>query len=205
MVQSVEKSLSPDEYLDWEEDQPTKHEYFHGRIYAMTGGSLEHVTVIQNLGLSLGNRLRGGSCRVFTSELRVKVSETGLYTYPDVTVVCGEMELDRRTKSVTLLNPTLIVEVLSSSTEAYDRGDKFAHYRSLPSLTDYLLISTTSAKAEHFQRQSDGDWLLTARSGIEAILTIKTLGIVLPCAEIYEFVEFPTVPVLVSHSDCSAD
>ncbi len=205
MVQSVEKSLSPDEYLDWEEDQPTKHEYFHGRIYAMTGGSLEHVTVIQNLGLSLGNRLRGGSCRVFTSELRVKVSETGLYTYPDVTVVCGEMELDRRTKSVTLLNPTLIVEVLSSSTEAYDRGDKFAHYRSLPSLTDYLLISTTSAKAEHFQRQSDGDWLLTARSGIEAILTIKTLGIVLPCAEIYEFVEFPLVPVLVSHSDCSAD
>lgn len=205
MVQSVEKSLSPDEYLDWEEDQPTKHEYFHGRIYAMTGGSLEHVTVIQNLGLSLGNRLRGGSCRVFTSELRVKVSETGLYTYPDVTVVCGEMELDRRTKSVTLLNPTLIVEVLSSSTEAYDRGDKFAHYRSLPSLTDYLLISTTSAKAEHFQRQPEDDWLLTVRSGIEASLTIKTLGIVLPCAEIYEFVEFPTVPVLVSHSDCSAD
>ncbi|MCW3096661.1 MAG: hypothetical protein JWL77_2279 [Chthonomonadaceae bacterium] len=205
MVQSAEKTMLPDEYLNWEEDQPTKHEYFHGRVYAMTGGSLEHITIIQNLGLSLGNRLKGGGCRVFTSELRVKVDATGLYTYPDAVVVCGEMQLDRRTKSVTLLNPTLIIEVLSASTEAYDRGDKFAHFRTLPSLTDYILISTTSAQVEHFQRQPDGDWLLTVRSGLETTLTLKTLGIELPFAEIYEFVEFPLVPVLVSHSDSAAD
>jgi Uma2 family endonuclease len=201
MVQPLEQTISPEEYLDWEEDQLEKHEFFYGRIYAMTGGSLEHVTVIQNLGLSLGNRLRGGKCRVFTSELRVKVNETGLYTYPDVSVVCGEMQLDRRTKSVTLLNPTLIIEVLSSSTEAYDRGDKFNHYRRLPSLTDYILVSTRSAQVEHYQRQPDGDWLLTVRTGSDSKLKIKTLGIELPFADIYEFVKFPPTPVLVSHAD----
>lgn len=204
-MQSADKFLTPEAYLDWEEDQPTRHEYFHGRIYAMTGGSLEHVTVIQNLSLSLGTRLRGKNCRIFASELRVKVSETGLYTYPDVTVVCGEMELDRRTRSVTLLNPTLIIEVLSPSTEAYDRGDKFNHYRRLTSLTDYLLISTRSAQVEHFQCQKDGDWLLTVRSGLDATLTIKALDIDLPFTEIYECVEFPVVPVLVSHSDPEED
>ena len=205
MVQPLEKTISPEEYLDWEEDQPTKHEYFHGRIYAMTGGSLEHVTVIQNLGASLSNRLRGGKCRVFTSELRVKVDATGLYTYPDASVVCGEMQLDRRTKSVTLLNPTLIIEVLSPSTEAYDRGDKFNHYRRLPSLTDYILISTRSAQVEHFQRHEDENWLLTVRTGNEATLTIKALGIELPFTEIYEYVEFPAIPVLVSHADSEPD
>lgn len=201
MVQLAEKSVSPDEYLDWEEDQPTKHEYFHGRIYSMTGGSLEHVTIIQNLGLALGNRLRGGKCRVFTSEMRLKVSETGLYTYPDVAVVCGEMQLDRRTKSVTLLNPTLIIKVLSSSTEAYDRGDKARHYRRLPSLTDYILLTTTTPQIEHFHRQENGDWLLTERAGLENSIKIKSLDIELPFAEIYEFVEFPLVPVLVSHAN----
>jgi Uma2 family endonuclease len=205
MVQTAEKTITPDEYLSWEEDQPTKHEYFHGRIYAMTGGSVEHATIILNLGASFLGRLRGKNCRVFTSELRVKVSETGLYTYPDTVIVCGEMQLDRRTKSQTLLNPTLIIEVLSPSTEAYDRGDKFAHYRTLPSLTDYILISTTSPQVEHFQRQPNGDWLLTVRSGLDMRLTIKTLGIELPFADIYEFVEFPIVPVLVSHSDSAAD
>ena len=205
MVQSVNMFLSPDEYLDWEEDQQGRHEYFYGRIYAMTGGSLEHVTVIQNLAACLGNRLRGGKCRAFTSEMRVKVDATGLYTYPDATVVCGEMQLDRRTKSVTLLNPTLIVEVLSPSTEAYDRGEKFAHYRRVASLTDYILISTTSAQVEHFLRQPDGVWLLTVRSGLEANLEIKALGIDLPFTEIYEYVEFPLVSGLVSYSDTSAD
>ena len=201
MVQPLEQTISPEEYLDWEEDQQYKNEFFHGRIYAMTGGSLEHAAIILNLGAALLNRLRGQSCRVFVSETRIKVNETGLYTYPDVTVVCGEMQLDRSTKSVTLLNPTLIIEVLSASTEAYDRGDKFHHYRRLPSLTDYILISTRSAQVEHFHRQPDGDWLLTVRSGMDANLTIKALGIELPFAEIYEFVEFPPMPGLVSHAD----
>ena len=205
MVQSAETFISPEEYLDWEEDQPTKHEYFHGRIYAMTGGSLEHVTVIQNLGTALSNRLRGGNCRVFTSEMRVKVNETGLYTYPDAAVVCGAMQLDRRTKSVTLLNPSLIIEVLSPSTEAYDRGEKFAHYRRISSLSDYILISTKSPQVEHYQLKNDGDWLLTIRTELESTLTIKALGIELPFAEIYEYVEFPPVPVLVSHSDIPED
>lgn len=205
MVQSVEKSISPGEYLDWEEDQEGKHEYFHGRIYAMTGGSLEHATIILNLGASLLSRLRDKNCRVFTSEMRVKVDATGLYTYPDLVVTCGEMELERRSKSVTLLNPTLIIEVLSPSTEAYDRGDKFTHYRQLASLTDYILISATKAQAEHFQRQSDEDWLLTVRSGLDAILSLKTLGCELPLSEIYEYVEFPVTPTLISHTDASKD
>jgi len=201
MVQSAETFITPEQYLDWEEDQPTKNEYFHGRIYAMTGGSLEHVTIIQNLSLSLGRRLEGGKCRIFTSEMRIKVNETGLYTYPDAAVVCNEMQLDRRTKSVTLLNPTLIIEVLSPSTEAYDRGEKFTHYRQLPSLTDYILITTQSPQVEHYQLQDDGDWRLTIRTGIESSLMIKALGIEIPFTEIYEYVEFPLVPVLVTHTD----
>ncbi len=201
MVQTADKFLSPEEYLDWEEDEQEKHEFFHGRIYAMTGGSLEHVTIIQNLSLALGNRLRGGACRVFTSEMRVKVSETGLYTYPDAVVVCGQMQLDCRKKSVTLLSPTLIVEVLSASTEAYDRGDKFAHYRQIPSLHDYVMISTRSPQVEHFHRHEDGTWLLTVRTSLDSSLTINALGIDVSLAEIYEFVEFPSAPVLLSHPD----
>jgi len=200
MVQTAEKFVSPDEYLAWEENQPIKHEYFNGRIYAMTGGSFEHATIILNIGASLLQRLSGGTCRVFTSEVRVKVNETGLYTYPDVVAVCGEIQADRSTKSSTLLNPTLIIEVLSDSTEAYDRGEKFAHYRRLSSLTDYILISTRSAQIEHYQRQSDGDWLLTIRTDIASSLTLKALGIELPFVEIYKLVEFPPVPYLVSHA-----
>ncbi len=204
MVQSAETFLSPEEYLAWEEDQEEKHEYFNGRIYAMSGGSLEHATILQNLSLAFGNRMRGRSCRVFTSELRVQVRETGLYTYPDFTVVCGEMQLDRTTKSVTLLNPTLIVEVLSPSTEAYDRGEKFAHYRRLTSLTDYVLISTKSPLVEHFRRNGE-DWNLSLRSGLESNLELGTLGIELPLNEIYELVEFPLVPTLISHSSAPED
>jgi Uma2 family endonuclease len=205
MAQSAQKFVSPEEYLAWEEDQQTKHEYFHGRIYAMTGGSLDHAAIILNLGAALLNRLRRKKCRVFVSGTRVKVDATGLYTYPDVTVVCGEIQSDQQTKAATLLNPTLIIEVLSSSTEAYDRGDKFRHYRQLPSLTDYILISTTAAQTEHFQRRSADDWLLTVRSSLDATLTIDTLNIQLPFAEIYEFIEFPAVPVLVAHANPSEE
>ncbi len=205
MVQSEKKFTSPEAYLEWEEDQPTKHEYFHGRIYAMTGGSFEHATIILNVGASLLQRLSGGKCRVFAGEVRVKVSETGLYTYPDIVVVCGEIQADRSTKSSTLLNPTLIIEVLSSSTEAYDRGDKFAHYRRLPSLTDYILISARSPQVEHYQRQSDGDWLLTVRTDIASSLKLNAIGIELPFVDIYKLVEFPPVPFLVSHADPPED
>ena len=116
--------ISPEEYLELERASETKHEYFNGEIFAMAGASLQHVRIVNNLGRLLGSQLLDRPCDVLTSEMRVKVSETGLYTYPDVAVVCGEVELEDN-QADTLVNPMVIVEVLSSSTEAYDRGYKF--------------------------------------------------------------------------------
>jgi Uma2 family endonuclease len=157
--------LSSAEYLAFERQSESKHEYFRGELFAMSGASQSHVTIFMNTSHLLVGQLKGRSCRAFGADMRVKVSPTGLYTYPDLVVVCGrprfaDKELD------TLLNPTVIVEILSKSTEAYDRGEKFAHYRTLDTLTDYLLISQDRALIEHFTRQADGGWLLTESAGL---------------------------------------
>jgi Uma2 family endonuclease len=121
--------------------------------------------------------------------MRVKVSPTGLYTYPDVVVVCGELRFEDQHVD-TLLNPTAIIEVLSDSTEGYDRGEKFAHYRALPSLSDYLLVAQDQPLIEHYQRQPDGRWLYSATHGLEAEVEIANIGCMLRLAEVYERVDF---------------
>ncbi|MEI2692254.1 MAG: Uma2 family endonuclease [Anaerolineae bacterium] len=181
--------LSSAEYLAFERQSESKHEYFRGELFAMSGASQSHVTIFMNTSHLLVGQLKGRSCRAFGADMRVKVSPTGLYTYPDLVVVCGrprfaDKELD------TLLNPTVIVEILSKSTEAYDRGEKFAHYRTLDTLTDYLLISQDRALIEHFTRQADGGWLLTESAGLDGVMPIESIQCQLPLAEVYDQVEF---------------
>jgi Uma2 family endonuclease len=175
------------EYLEMELAAEEKHEFFEGEIYAMGGASFAHAQLASNVVLHLGSRLRGGPCRVLFSDLRVKVSASGLYTYPDAVVVCGDPQLEK--PGDTLTNPTLLVEVLSQSTETKDRGWKFQQYQKIPSLQEYLLVSQITPRLELFTRQSDGRWLYTAAEGLEATVPLTSLGCNLQLSAVYEKVE----------------
>jgi Uma2 family endonuclease len=144
------------EYLAWEREQPERHHYLRGEVFAMAGGSARHNALGAAVIGELRSAFRGGPCRPFTSDQRVAVREGEHYVYPDVTVVCGRLELAAGTKD-TITNPTVVVEVLSKTTEAYDRGAKWDGYRQLPSVTDYLLVSQSSARIEHYER-GEGEW-----------------------------------------------
>jgi len=137
-------------------------------------------------------RLKGRSCEVYGSALRVKVPTTGLYAYPDVSVICGKAQFEDRRQD-TLVNPNVIFEILSRSTEGYDRGEKFANYRTLESLSDYILISQHRPLVEHYARQPDESWLLRSYEGVEAILPVPSIDCELPLADIYDKVEWPEV------------
>jgi Uma2 family endonuclease len=184
--------FSPEEYLALERAAEYKSEYLDGQIYAMTGASRQHNRIVGNLYAMLHARVRGGPREAFVNDMRVKVSPTRLYTYPDVAVVCGEARFEDEELD-TLLNPTLLFEVLSDSTEKYDRGEKFAHYRRLESLAEYVLIAQDRMRVERFVR--DGDrWILSETSGPEGVLVLQTLEGEIPLRDVYERVEFPEQP-----------
>ncbi len=151
--------LTEQEYLEFERSSPEKHEYADGEIFAMSGGTFEHSTVTANILGEARNALPNRRCRVLDSNMRVNVPITGRYVYPDALIFCGRPEFTDETRD-TLVNPRLIVEVLSDSTEAYDRGDKFAGYRSIPSFQEYVLASQKEPRIEVFTRQPDGSWTL---------------------------------------------
>jgi Uma2 family endonuclease len=147
------------EYLALEEKSDTRHELVDGEIFAMAHGTPEHGRLAVRIGRLLGNALEGKPCEVFSSDVRVRVLATGLATYPDVSVVCGRMEIDPENRN-TITNPIVLVEVLSDSTESYDRSIKLAHYRKIESLRDYLLVAQHEARIEHYRRNDDGTWTL---------------------------------------------
>ena len=180
--------LSPQEYLAMERQAETKSEYYAGEVFAMAGASRKHNTIVPNLAYLLVGQLKGRSCEVYNSDMRVKVSATGLYTYPDLAVVCGKPRFDDDQED-TLLNPTVIVEVLSKSTEAYDRGEKFAMYRALESMTDYLLIAQDIARLEHYARQPDGSWRFLESVGLDAVAVIDSIQCRLSLADVYDKVD----------------
>jgi Uma2 family endonuclease len=181
--------LTPEQYLEIERKAEYKSEYYRGEMFAMAGAKWNHNLIVAHLIMQLGLQLRSRPCSVTPGDMRVHVNATGLYTYPDVVVVCGEPQfLDGELD--TLLNPTLIAEVLSPSTEAYDRGRKFEQYRSLESLAGYLLISSQRVSAELFARQSGGRWLLTAAGSLEDTLELPVIGCRVALADVYEKVEF---------------
>lgn len=151
--------LTFDDYLRIEADSGTKHEFHAGQVFAMSGGTPEHAGVTANVTRLLGNVLEGRPCRVFSPDLRVRVQETGLATYADVTVICGQLELDPADpKGHTALNPRLLVEVLSPSTENYDRGEKLGNYKLIPSLQEVVLVAHDRKEIEVVRREPDGSW-----------------------------------------------
>jgi Uma2 family endonuclease len=154
---ATNQPLSAAEFLVWERDQPEKHEYHAGEVFAMAGGSPRHNALSGAMVAQLYAVLRGKGCHVFTSDQRISAREGERYVYADAVVACGGIRMEPGTTDV-LANPKIIVEVLSKSTEAYDRGDKWDAYQRLPSLTDYLLVSQAAAQIEHFQREADGSW-----------------------------------------------
>ena len=189
-MSAVPKSyLTPQEYLVRERRAETKSEYLRGEVFAMSGASREHNLIAGNVNRELSEQLRERPCEVYQGDMRVKVSSTGLYTYPDVTVVCSEPQFEDAEVD-TLLNPKVIVEVLSPSTADYDRGGKFTHYRRLPSLRDYVLISQDRALVEHCVRQPSDQWLLTEYSALDGTLMLSSIQCQLPLAEIYLKVQF---------------
>lgn len=178
-----------DEYLAFERGSPSKHEYYAGTIYAMTGGTEPHALIMGNVFFALKSRLRGRRCKAYVSEMRLKVVATGLHTYPDVMALCGEAKLSDGHRDM-IENPQVIVEVLSSSTEAYDRGKKFDHYIQVPSLTDYLLVSQDARRVEHHARQPNGGWLRTEVIG-SGVVILPSVGCEPSLDEVYEQIELP--------------
>lgn len=188
MSSQAQQRYTPEEYLALERQAQYKSEYYAGDIFAMAGASRWHNLIVTNVIRELSLQLKGRPCTTYPSDMRVKISPTGLYTYPDVTVVCGAAQFED-TQQDTLLNPTLIVEVLSESTEAYDRGGKFAHYRKLDSLQEYVLIAQTKPHIEHYVRQPDNRWLLADADSVHDSLHLPSIDCHLALAEVYDKVD----------------
>jgi Uma2 family endonuclease len=179
--------LTPEQYLEIERKAEYKSQYYRGEMFAMARASRAHNLLVAHLLRDIGQQLRGKPCEVYPSDMRVRVSATGLYTYPDVVAVCAEPKLlDKHLD--TLLNPHLIVEVLSPSTEGYDRGRKFEHYQTIESLKEYLLLASDRVHADLYTGQPDG-WLLTSATRLEDSLDLQSVGCSLSLAGLYERVD----------------
>jgi len=185
--------LTPQEYLARERQAEYRSEFYRGEMFAMSGATWEHTLIKDNLAGEAGNRLKGGPCQVVTSDLRVKVDATGLYTYPDLVFVCDPPQFEDHVHD-TLLNPRVIVEVLSNSTEKYDRGTKFGHYRQLPSVVEYVLVAQDRPLVERYVRQADDSWLLTAFSELTGSFEFGSVAVSIPLDEVYRGVQFTDRP-----------
>jgi Uma2 family endonuclease len=184
MAEAAERlKVTPAEYLAFERTSEEKHEYVDGEIFAMSGGTFKHALLAQNIGGELGNALLEQPWQVLGSDMRVKAVAGESYHYPDVSVVCGSPLFEDATEDV-LLNPKLIVEVLSESSERYDRGAKFARYRSIDTVEDYVLVTPTSPLVEHYHRLPDGEWRYRAL-GLGDALELPALGCAIPVERIY--------------------
>lgn len=189
MVAQPHHIWTEQEYLRFERTSEAKHEYFRGQVYAMAGASNAHVLIATNISTSLNIQLRNRDCFVYQSDMRVKVSKSGLYTYPDVAVVWGNPHFADDENDL-LVNPTVLIEVLSPSTENYDRGGKFELYRALDSFKEYLLVAQDRARVEHYTRQDDGRWLLDDVQSMDAILNLTSIGCTLALADVYAKITF---------------
>ena len=189
MSTALKKRYTPEEYLALERAAEFKSEYFNGQIFARAGATRQHCRISANVVIEVGRQLRDTPCEVFGSDLRVKVAPTGLYTYPDATIAYGEQRFEDQELDI-LLNPKVIFEVLSKSTEAYERGKKFDHYRQIATLTESVLISQSEPLVERYVRQPDGSWRLTVLKGLDAMLELETVPCRLRLADMYFKVSF---------------
>ena len=193
------------EYLRAEETATERHEYMDGAVYAMSGGTQQHSEVKVNLVGELRNRLKGKGCRAYDSDFRIFIPSQRCYFYPDASIICGGVEKDPHDKNAAI-NPTVLFEVLSPSTEARDRSHKMLKYRECESLSEYVLLHTSMALVEVFHREDSGQWLHSTASGLEAVALLPSIALELPLASLYEDVEFPPdppsfVPYVLKESD----
>jgi Uma2 family endonuclease len=179
------RRLSPQEYLAAERQAEVRSEYLGGDVFAMSGASRRHNLIVVNVAASLHGQLKGRACETYAGDMRIHIPATGLYTYPDVAVVCGDPRFED-SELDTLLNPTVLIEVLSPTTEGYDRGKKFAHYRTLESLREYVLVSQEEVRVELFTRQHEGHWLLSEASRLEEAVPLAAIGCELRLADAYD-------------------
>jgi Uma2 family endonuclease len=187
MASNPVSKLSEEQYLAIERAAEFKSEFMDGVMYAMSGGTMRHSALARNILMEMHAMVRGGECQTFGSDLRVRVSGR-MYAYPDVSVVCGKPQLADEQKDI-LLNPIVIFEVLSPSTELYDRGLKFQLYRSIPSLREYILVDQNKVQIEHYVRQDSSAWTLRDHQGLEQELKLDSIGVSLPLRLIYDGVD----------------
>ena len=181
--------VTPEAYIAFDRERAGKHEYYAGTIYAMAGGSVRHNRIAGSTYATLYMQLRQRNCNIYPSDMRVKVVQTGLYTYPDITIICGHEQYEDEKEDI-LLNPIIIIEVLSPSTEKYDRGKKFHQYRSILSLREYILIAQDEYHIEQFTRQSDNTWVFSEALGRDGSIELRTIQCTLLLEEVYEKVDF---------------
>lgn len=184
MTADPKHRVSPEEYLAMEEVSEERNEFVNGVVVAMSGNTCPHVMIVDNIVLELNGALRGKPCRMYSNELKVKVALTESYFYPDLVGICGSPVFDRPNR-VTVLNPTLLIEVLSLSTEAYDRGQKFLHYQQIPTLREYVLISQEEPRVEIYTRGENSAWTYKMVAGLEATARFESIDCTVPLAEIY--------------------
>ena len=183
------KFITQEEYLATERLATEKHEYFQGEIFAMSGASYAHIDISMNINTDVNIQLKGKKCRAQGNDLRIHIPTNSLYTYPDLTVICGPRD-STDDKFDTAKNPTVIFEILSKSTRDYDKGGKFTLYRDIDSLKEYILIDSEKMGVEKFTRNADKTWLLTEYKTIESSVEISSIGVKLQLCNIYENVEF---------------
>ena len=179
------KSYSIQEYLEMEKDSLEKHEYFDGEIFAMSGAGTRHNIISVNIIMALGIALKGKGCRPYGSDMRIHIPENTLFTYPDISVICGEVKLSKQDPE-TATQPTAIIEILSPSTKNYDRGVKFMLYRAIPTLKHYILVDATSVHIEHFAINREGLWQLQEYNSLSENINILSLDIALLLDDVYE-------------------
>ena len=189
MSQKILTFISPEEYLRRECQAEYKSEYLNGEIFAMSGARRAHNLITTNISRELSGQLRTGPCEVYSSDMRVKVRSNGLYTYPDVVVVCGEPEFEDNELD-TLLNPTLLIEVLSQTTERYDRIAKTSYYRTIDSLAEHLLVAQHQVRLEQYSKQPDGQWSLTEYTSLDAVAELASIQSSLKLSDVYDKVTF---------------
>ncbi|TAH52803.1 MAG: Uma2 family endonuclease [Chloroflexota bacterium] len=188
MAARPQESYSPDEYLAMEQESDIRHEYFDGHIVAMSGASINHNQIVGNAAGELRNALRGKSCRVFSTDLKVGFASRRFYLYPDVLVVCGKLDVEPK-RDDTVRNPTLIIEVLSRSTQSFDKSEKFELYRSIPSMQEYVMIDQKRVYVEHY-RKKGRFWVMETLSDLKESLELASLGVTITVAVLYEQVQF---------------
>ncbi len=182
--------MTMEEYLEFDKNAEGRYEYFAGEVFAMAGGSPEHTRIGLNVSATLHEKLRGTDCEAFTSDLRLKVPAALPYRYPDVSAVCGEQQYEEVQGVKLLLNPVLLVEVLSASTAEYDLGEKFTEYKSIPSFREYLVVSQTRPFVIRYFRHPNGFWVRHDYEGIESEVLLESLQVTLRLSEIFERMNF---------------